>query len=193
MFVCLSATVVLVFYVFERERENVRLALELSHFIVLSHRLGRHATLLPNKCVTAYKYPECQAFLGGNLLSPSPIGRGKVRRAWIVYVPHFHAVVVQKRQRNVQKSMMHAQSCCFANLSKPVAFLPFSLPSSSLLLKPPDVTHRDSQRYVSRNTELQCCNYVVAMRNNVAAMLKALETRLKKKIIKTTIVPIARQ
>ena len=103
LFVCLSATVVLVFYVFERERENVRLALELSHFIVLSHRLGRHATLLPNKCVTAYKYPECQAFLGGNLLSPSPIGRGKVRRAWIVYVPHFHAVVVQKRQRNVQK------------------------------------------------------------------------------------------
>ena len=75
---------------------------------------------------------------------------------------------------------MHVQSCCFANLSKPVAFLPFSLPSSSSLLKPPDVTHRDSQRHVSRNTELQCCNYVVAMRNNVAAMLKALGTRLKK-------------
>ena len=103
MFVFLSAAVVFVFYIFERERENVRLALELGHFILLSPRLGRHATLLPNKCVTAYNYPECQAFLGGNLLSPSPIGRGKVRRAWIVYVPHFHAVVVQKRQRNVQK------------------------------------------------------------------------------------------
>ena len=59
-------------------------------------------------------------------------------------------------------------------------FLPFSLPSPSSLLKAPDVTHRDSQRHVSRNTELQCCNYVVAMRNNVAAMLKALGTRLKK-------------
>ena len=27
----------------------------------------------------------------------------------------FHVVVVQGRQRNVQKSVMHAQSCCFAN------------------------------------------------------------------------------
>ena len=30
---------------------------------------------------------------------------------------HFHIVVVQRRQRNVQKSMMHMQSCCFANLN----------------------------------------------------------------------------
>ena len=29
----------------------------------------------------------------------------------------FHAVVVQRRQRNVQKSVMHVQSCCFANLN----------------------------------------------------------------------------
>ena len=28
----------------------------------------------------------------------------------------FHVVVVQKRQRSVQKSVMHVQSCCFANL-----------------------------------------------------------------------------
>ena len=27
---------------------------------------------------------------------------------------HFHVVVVQKQQRNVQKSVMHLQSCCFA-------------------------------------------------------------------------------
>ena len=26
----------------------------------------------------------------------------------------FHVVVVQGRQRNVQKSVMHVQSCCFA-------------------------------------------------------------------------------
>ena len=26
-------------------------------------------------------------------------------------------VVVQRRQRNVQKSVMHVQSCCFANLN----------------------------------------------------------------------------
>ena len=27
----------------------------------------------------------------------------------------FHVVVVQERQINVQKSVMHVQSCCFAN------------------------------------------------------------------------------
>ena len=27
----------------------------------------------------------------------------------------FHVVVVQKRQRNVEKSVMHVQSCCFAS------------------------------------------------------------------------------
>ena len=27
-----------------------------------------------------------------------------------------HVVVVQRPQRNVQKSVMHVQSCCFANL-----------------------------------------------------------------------------
>ena len=30
---------------------------------------------------------------------------------------HFHIVVVQRRQRNVQTLMMHMQSCCFANLN----------------------------------------------------------------------------
>ena len=41
-------------------------------------------------------------------------------------IRHFHVVAVQRRQRNVQKSVMHVQSCCFA-------FLPFSLPSPSCL------------------------------------------------------------
>ena len=30
------------------------------------------------------------------------------------YYRHFHVVVVQKRQRNVQKSTMYARSYCFA-------------------------------------------------------------------------------
>ena len=30
-------------------------------------------------------------------------------------ISHFHVVVVQWLQRNVQKSVMHVQSCCFAN------------------------------------------------------------------------------
>ena len=29
----------------------------------------------------------------------------------------FHVVVVQQRQRNVEKSVMHVPSCCFANLN----------------------------------------------------------------------------
>ena len=28
----------------------------------------------------------------------------------------FHVTVLQRRQRNVQKSVMHVQSCCFANI-----------------------------------------------------------------------------
>ena len=32
-------------------------------------------------------------------------------------IRHFHVVVVQRRLRNVQKSVMHVQSCCFANLN----------------------------------------------------------------------------
>ena len=32
-------------------------------------------------------------------------------------IKHFH-VVVQWRQRNIQKSVMHVQSCCFANLNQ---------------------------------------------------------------------------
>ena len=38
----------------------------------------------------------------------------------------FHVVVVQGRQRNVQKSAMHVQNCCFA--IKPIAFLTFPFP-----------------------------------------------------------------
>ena len=48
-------------------------------------------------------------------------------------ISHFHVVVVQQRQRNVQKSVIHVQSCCLAN-QKPVTSLPFSLTSPSSLL-----------------------------------------------------------
>ena len=30
-------------------------------------------------------------------------------------IMHFHVVVVQRRQRNVQENVMHVQSCCFDN------------------------------------------------------------------------------
>ena len=32
-------------------------------------------------------------------------------------IRHYHVVVVQRRLRNAQKSVMHVQSCCFANLN----------------------------------------------------------------------------
>ena len=32
-------------------------------------------------------------------------------------IRHFHVVVVQRWLRNVQKSLVHMQSCCFANLN----------------------------------------------------------------------------
>ena len=57
-------------------------------------------------------------------------------------IKEFHVVVVQWRQRNVQKYLMHVQSCCFAYLYKgpstrilfcletDIYFLRFSLPST---------------------------------------------------------------
>ena len=44
----------------------------------------------------------------------------KIRRSLFKFslkreITHFHLVVVQWRQWNVQKSVMHVQSCCLAN------------------------------------------------------------------------------
>ena len=46
----------------------------------------------------------------------------------------FHVAVVQRRLRNVQKSVMHVQSCCFVNINFSL-FLPFSSPPLSSLIK----------------------------------------------------------
>ena len=35
---------------------------------------------------------------------------------WECEIKHFHVAVVQRRLRNVQKSVMHVQGCCFANV-----------------------------------------------------------------------------
>ena len=68
-------------------------------------------------------------------------GKDKKSR-WLVFtswtkreIRHFHVVVVQRRQRNAQKSgVIQLQSCYFSNLKTyfwPIVFLPFSLPSQS--------------------------------------------------------------
>ena len=49
----------------------------------------------------------------------------------------FHVIIVERWLRNLQKSVMLVQSC-FANIYL-LLFLPFSLPSPSLLLKLPIV------------------------------------------------------
>ena len=54
-----------------------------------------------------------------------------------------HVVIVQWRQSDVQKSVMHLQSCSFVSLIL-LLFLPFSLPSPSSLLKPP--VHEQNKR-----------------------------------------------
>ena len=51
-------------------------------------------------------------------------------------IRHFHVVVVQRRQRNVQKKR-DARAKLLFSLSKPIACSPFSLPSPSSLLKLP--------------------------------------------------------
>ena len=46
----------------------------------------------------------------------------------------FQVVVVQRLLKNGQKSVRHVQSCCFTDINL-LLFLPFSLPSPSLLLE----------------------------------------------------------
>ena len=61
-------------------------------------------------------------------------------------IRHFHVEVVQKQERNVQKNVMHVQSCCL--LMKPVLFFfTFSLPSASLDLKVPDIIHHQRHHH----------------------------------------------
>ena len=60
---------------------------------------------------------------------------------------HYHVVVVQWQQRNVQKSVIHGKSCSFA-MYKPIAFFPFSLPSPSCLLKLPNASTRQTEKCV---------------------------------------------
>ena len=67
-------------------------------------------------------------------------------------IRHFHVVVVQRRQRNVQKSVLFCQS-------KPIVvffFFAFSLPSPSSLLKLPNV-------YPPATLKLKPCSVVFCL------------------------------
>ena len=65
-------------------------------------------------------------------------------------IRHFDVVVVQRRQRNVQKSVIG--TCKVVVLcNKPVAFLPFSLPSPSWLLKLPKEASTEERSWFPYN------------------------------------------
>ena len=53
---------------------------------------------------------------------------------------------MQKREKNVQKSMVHVQSCCFANQAYCFFFFFFSLPSAPLDLKVPILAAKRGSR-----------------------------------------------
>ena len=67
------------------------------------------------------QFVKCWQFLWRKRLYRSS---GKEKESlWLVFtssrkreIRHCHVVVVQRRQGNVQKSVMHVQSCCFSNL-----------------------------------------------------------------------------
>ena len=52
-------------------------------------------------------------------------------------IKHFHVVVVQRRQRNEQESVMHVQRCCFANNAIQIYYRA-SLTSPSSFVKLPN-------------------------------------------------------
>ena len=74
-----------------------------------------------------YSYPLTLSIVGQILLKrnfkgPNSSSEREIKfRRWLFTssikreIRHFHVVVVQKRERNVQKSVMHLRSCCFAN------------------------------------------------------------------------------
>ena len=73
-------------------------------------------------------------------------------------IRHVHVVAVQRRLRNVQKSVMHVQSCCSANL---LLFLPLSLPSPSSLLKLPIYSCRTG--FVSSSVSASCRRVILVL------------------------------
>ena len=82
-------------------------------------------------------------FLGWNLKGPFLKKNWGLRSRTALFthfhsLKQFHVAIAQRRLGNTQKSVMHVQSCRFAK-NKPIAFLPFSLPSPSSLLKLPIV------------------------------------------------------
>ena len=85
----------------------------------------------------------------------------EVRRNKKKVVRHFHVVVIKRRQRNVQKSVMHVQSYCFVYLK----FLLFCRSRSSLLKLPTVSVLRRlmSSLNLTRHLVAQCMSIIGAV------------------------------
>ena len=78
-------------------------------------------------------------------------------------IRQFHVVVVHWRQRNVQKSVMHVQSCCFANLNQ-LRFCSSLWRCPSSLLKG---EHSVAMLGQCCNYSKQCCNAVLRLKSSL--------------------------
>ena len=86
---------------------------------------------------------DCIKVLGKEKESPCLVVLSSTKRE----IRHFHILVMQRQQRNVQKSVMHVQSSCFANLNLLLFFL-FWLLSLSLLPKLPNAIGKTCLSYL---------------------------------------------
>ena len=77
-----------------------------AYFISFNSSNGRHFFLELN---TKRLYQSCGKEKESSCLMLTSSTKRKIS--------HFHVVVVYRQQRNVQKRVMHVQSCCFANLN----------------------------------------------------------------------------
>ena len=88
----------------------------------------------------------------------------------------FHVVVVQWRQRNVQKSVMHVQSRCFADLNRLLFCCSrLTLPLSVLIR---DLTIRQRRRLWKRHWEIDSASFQTISRfSQIVLLLKGDVTR----------------
>ena len=109
------------------------------NFWMTKNRKSRHLKLFQTSSISFSfnKFVKCRL----NFLRLNPKGpylsleKEKNRVVFTQFIKRtreirkFHVVVVLRRLRNVQKSVVHVQSCCL--LSKLIVFSPFLLPSPS--------------------------------------------------------------
>ena len=102
-------------------------------------------------------------------------------------IKHFHVVVVQRRQRNVQKKRDARVKLLFCQ-SKPIAFLPFSLQSPSSLLKLPIVAVQRNVTNRGRIIVEWCLHWSSGYRSDCHPEGDAFRTRFIRVKVKKPIV-----